>query len=264
MNQSESAIRLKKVRQQEIYELMKLKRSVTVDYLAKTLYASPTTIRRDLEILEKNGLISRIHGGAIIAESYSSEIAQTFRETLNSDKKQLIASLVEQFLRNNQTIFLDGSTTNRFLIPIFKKFSNIIFITNSFKTVNELVELPDSEIYLAGGKVIKNFNHTSGYLTVDYLNNFRSEIGIIACKGISATSGCSVVNLDQSIIKRTMIKNAKTRILLCDSSKFDKVYLFHFADFRDFDYLITDQLPSEDLRNAIESSGCKIITKRED
>lgn len=260
MYQNESADKLKMVRRKEILEIVHQKKNVTVNYLAKTLFASLTTIRRDLKDLHKSGLISRIHGGAAVPNTSSQEISHLFKETLNSDKKKIISGLVSVFLENNQTIFLDGSTTNRYLIPYFRNFSNMVFITNSYKAVMELADIDNGEIYLAGGKVLSNFNHTSGNLTVDFLNNFRAEVCIMACKGISSTSGCTVVNSEQSIIKKTMIKNSRIRILLCDSSKFNKIYLFHFADFSDFDYLVTDEMPDNELRAAIQITGCKIIT----
>jgi DeoR family fructose operon transcriptional repressor len=262
MNQNEIAFKLKDTRHKEIVQIVNEKQSVTVNYLARTLYSSLTTIRRDLKELHKIGLISRIHGGATIPNTFSSEESHLFKESLNADKKKMIAGLVSGFLENNQTIFLDGSTTNRYLIPYFHNFNNMVFITNSYKTVTELSNLNNSEIYLAGGKALNNFNHTSGNLTVDFLNHFRAEVCIMACKGISATSGCTVVNSEQAIIKSTMIKNSRVRILMCDSTKFSKVYLFHFANFSDFDYLVTDQIPEEGLRSAIEITGCKIITPK--
>jgi len=260
MNRNESADKLKAVRHKEIVEIVHQRQTVTVNYLAKSLFASLTTIRRDLKDLQKSGLISRVHGGATVPNTFSQEVSHLFKETLNADKKKLISGLVSGFLENNQTIFLDGSTTNRYLIPYFSNFNNMVFITNSYKTVSELANIGNCEIYLAGGKVLSSFNHTSGNLTVDFLNNFRAEVCIMACKGISATSGCTVVNSEQAIIKSTMIKNSRVRILLCDSSKFGHVYLFHFANFSDFDYLVTDAMPDDGLKRAIEICGCKIIT----
>lgn len=263
MTQIGESIHLKEVRHQQIYNILQSKRSVTVAYLVKTLYSSPTTIRRDLEILEKNGLLNRVHGGAVLADNSFTELSQDFREHINADRKREIALLVEQCLDNNKTLFLDGSSTNRYLVPIFKKFSNMVFITNSFKTVSDLTEIDTAEIYLAGGKIFKNFHNTNGNFTIEFLSNFKTDLAIIGCKGISSSSGCTVINHDQSIIKQTMMKNAKTKILLCDSSKFDKVYLFHFANFSDFDYLITDQKPTGKLLETIQRSGCKIIYKHD-
>ncbi len=259
MTNQEAAINLKEVRHQQIYDIIQSKRSVSVAFLVKTLYSSPTTIRRDLEILEKNGLLNRVHGGAVIADNSFTEMSQDFREYVNSDKKKVIAHLVEQCLASNQTLFLDGSSTNRYLVPVFKKFSNMVFITNSFKTVGDLTEIDSAEIYLAGGKIFKSFHNTNGNFTIEFLSNFKTDLAIIGCKGISASSGCTVISHDQSIIKKTMMKNARTKILLCDSSKFNNVYLFHFADFSDFNYLVTDTRPTGSLLDAINRSGCKII-----
>jgi DeoR/GlpR family transcriptional regulator of sugar metabolism len=263
MMRNETTVILKEVRHQQIYNIIQSKKSVTVAFLVKTLYSSPTTIRRDLEILEKNGLLNRVHGGAVIAENSFTEMSQDFREFVNSDRKKIIANLIEQFLSNNQTLFLDGSSTNRYLVPIFKRFSNMIFITNSFKTVGDLTEIDSAEIYLAGGKIFKNFHNTNGNFTIDFLSNFKTDLAVIGCKGISADAGCTVISHDQSIIKRTMMKNAKIKVLLCDSSKFNNVYLFHFADFSDFDYIISDTKPTGKLLDAINRSSCKMIYKTE-
>lgn len=258
---SNSHIVFKEIRQNQILTILRDKKSVSVNYLVENLFSSLATIRRDLDVLEKNGLIKRVHGGAILIDSTSVEATQDVREFENSEKKIIIAHLLEQFIDSNKSIFIDGSTTCRFVLPLLKRFSNNTYVTNSIKTAQSLISNNvDAAIELAGGTIFHSTTSTYGVRTVNFLSNFNTDISIIACRGVSSKNGCSVVTTDQGVVKQTMIKHSSTSFLLCDSTKFETTFLVKFADFSDFDYFITDKMPDSDLFNAITNSGCKIIT----
>jgi DeoR/GlpR family transcriptional regulator of sugar metabolism len=250
---------LKDVRQQQIYDIIKQKKVVTIDYLTEMCYSSQATIRRDLENLEISGLIRRIHGGATLLESNSIEPAQSFREQENAAKKIIIANLTIDFLRNNQSVFIDSSTTNRYLIPLLKKCSGMTYITNSFKSAQELVEITDADVYLCGGKMVRSTNSLGGNIACEFIDRWHTDIAIISCYGASSLYGATVVNVDQSGMKREMIQNAKSSILLCDSSKFEKSFLCKFSDFSNFSAFICDKRPPDSLFNVIERSGCEVV-----
>lgn len=250
----------KGMRQEQIYEIIKEKRSVSIDELASLLYSSPSTVRRDLALLENSGLIKRFHGGAVIADSLASEIAQELRENVNSEKKIAIANLVNYYLSDNISIFIDSSTTTRFLAPVLAKYSGITCYTNSIRTANELLSKTNVDVHLAGGRVVSNSSSTYGAQTVDFLNQYFVDYAFIACRGVSSVNGCTVVNDDHAVVKKTMMKNAKIRFLLCDSTKFESVFRVHFADFSDFDYFVTDQKPEGKLLRSITQAKCKLIT----
>ena len=259
MDTLENSKVFKEIRQEQIYEIIKTRKSVTIDELVEELYASPATIRRDLVLLEKAGLVRRFRGGALLADTVASEIAQELRENENADKKIIIANLMDRFFTDNQSFFIDSSTTTRFLPQVLSKYSGLTFFTNSIRTANELVMKTDASVHLAGGKVVRNSHSTSGVLTVEFLRQYHVDIALIACRGISSLNGCTVINEEQAMIKQAMIRNAKMSFLLCDSTKFEKSYLVTFAQFSDFDYFITDKAPEGKLLKAIQQSGCKII-----
>ena len=250
---------LKDIRRQQIYDIIKQKKVVTIDYLVETCYSSHATIRRDLEDMENNGIIRRIHGGATLLDSKSIEPAQSLREQENADKKSIIANLAVDFLSNNQSVFLDSSTTNRYLIPLLKKYSGMTYISNSFKSAHELTEIIDADVYLSGGKVARSTNSVSGTITCEFMDRWHTDIAIMACRGASFLYGATVVSAEQSDVKRKMIKNAKSSLLLCDSSKFEKSFLCKFADFSDFSAFICDQRPPDALYDAIDRSGCEVV-----
>jgi DeoR family transcriptional regulator, carbon catabolite repression regulator len=250
---------LKDIRQQQIYDIIKQKKVVTIDYLTKICYSSQATIRRDLVNLEISGLIRRIHGGATLLESKSIEPAQSVREQENADKKIIIANLAIDFLGNNQSVFIDSSTTNRYLIPLLKKYSGMTYITNSFKSAQALVEVTDADVYLCGGKMVRSTNSLGGNIACEFMDRWHTDIAIMSCRGASSEYGATVVNVDQSDIKQKMIQNAKCSILLCDSSKFEKSFLCKFSDFSNFSVFICDKRPPESLLNAIERYGCEVL-----
>ena len=250
----------KGIRQEQIYYILKERKSVTVEQLVKELYASPATIRRDLLLLEKAGVAKRIYGGAVLMDSVASEIAQELRENDNSNEKIIIANLMDRFFTDNQSMFIDSSTTSRFIPPVLSKYKGLICFTNSIRTANELLDKTDATIHLAGGKIVKNSSSTNGDMTVKYLEQFNVDLALIACRGVSSTKGCTVINTEQAAVKQAMIRNAKTTFLLCDSSKFETSYLVTFANYSNFDYFVTDKMPAGKLQKAILQSGCKIIS----
>ena len=140
-------------RHAQILEIIKEKKFVSVSALSQVLYTSESTVRRDLIVLEKNGLIQRTRGGAIYMEATKLEWPLMFKRQANMEKKQRIADLAADFIKDHQTIFIDSSSTCMILAKRLMEKTNLTLLTNGIMTASILSEATDFNIYCTCGKV---------------------------------------------------------------------------------------------------------------
>lgn len=246
-------------RHEQILQILMEKKSVTVGELSKTMFVSDATIRRDLSQMEKERLIKRSHGGAVLFESTNDETSILMREQENIKQKKIIAEIALKFIKNHDTLFVDSSSTAGIVIPLLKNFKYISVITNGIKNSLYLSQNTDAKIYIAGGVVNNRSNSIVGTDTLDYLGKMNADVSLVSCSGISLENGVTESSYEQSHIKRVMIRNSKVKLVLCDSSKFDSTYLCRSLGLEEIDYLITDQKPREEYLQKAEACGCKIL-----
>lgn len=246
-------------RQNRILEMVNRKKAVTVGELSRQLYSSPATIRRDLCAMEKAGLLKRSHGGAVTLESSNVESALTIREKEHIREKRQIAELAVDFIRSSSSLFLDSSSTAGAVIPLLDRFHTLTVITTGLKNALLLSEKTDARIYLPCGVVATNSNSIIGADTLEYLAGIRTDVAFISCSGLDAAEGVTEASVEQAQLKRRMLARAKARVLLCDASKFDGVFFGRTCGFDMLDAVITDQMPSPTLAEAIRAAGCELL-----
>lgn len=247
-------------RHNQILNIINSKKSITVQELSKVLYVSAATIRRDLARMEKTGVIKRSHGGAVLFESSNTESAIAVRELENTKEKKQIAELALSFIHSNSVIFMDSSSTAGMIIPFLSQFKYLTVITNGLKNALLLSEKTDAKIHMPGGIVSTRSNSVVGSDTIQYILNMNAELAIFSCSGINHNNGITDASFEQSNLKRALIKNAKVRVLLCDSSKFSMTYMCRTCGFEDLDYILTDKQPQAEYIKAASAHGCEILT----
>ena len=240
-----------------IYNILQEKGNVSTQYLQKRLFASEATIRRDLEAMEKQGLLKRVWGGAMLHTTADKDPPTFVRVKANNDKKARIAAIASKLIRESSSIFLDGSTTTMHLVPYFAKFKQLIFITNGLQIQQMLMEQADSNIYLIGGQVFEK-RLTVGHMAISAVKQLHTDIQFFSCSGISVESGITGIEAKSCEVCAEMMKHTSTRVLLCDSTKAGSSYLWHLADFQDVDYIIMDAVPEDPA--LVEAMGNKLIT----
>lgn len=249
---------LKEARKERIINIISKKKSISVRALAKELYVSEATVRRDLSELEKSGVLSRSHGGAVLQESIGSDNPSLVREKQHVHEKRKIAELAHDFLGHDSTIFIDSSSSAGAVIPHICSAGGISVITNGIRNCIALMERGNAKVYLCGGLVSTYSDAVLGVTANRYVSQFNADLCIISCGGINV-NGVTEASPDQAEIKRLMLKNSKVKILLCDGSKFGKTYMSMLCGFEDIDYILTDTRPDSDIENAVRKSGCEII-----
>lgn len=246
-------------RQNEIYEILKQKKSISVDKLTKLLYVSQSTIRRDLTEMEKQGLVKRTYGGVVLQESPNEETSLLLRETINVREKKKIAEIASRLLKDNLSVFIDSSSTCTYLVPYMKNFKNLNIVTNGLRIGLLLSEQTSCQIFLASGYIHSRSNSILGNLTVKTLERLHCDLSIISCSGLDLSFGLSETTIDQSEVKIAMAENSNRIILLADHSKFGDAKLFKSIPLSKIDCIVTDQKPSDEYVEFCSSNGIELL-----
>ncbi|MDF2987036.1 MAG: DeoR/GlpR transcriptional regulator [Eubacterium sp.] len=247
-----------KERIDKIIEILKSKKNVSSAYLSQQLFTSISTIRRDILELEKSGMVKRSHGGVTLIQSSNIEHSYMFREMENQNEKNYICNLAIDFISNGYAIFLDSSSTVSNLCPLLKKYSDLTVVTNGVKTALELAQMDSITTFIAGGQLKPGSTSVVGEFTGSFIDNFHADLSIISCRGINE-DGAYEANQVQALVKQHMIKNSKSTILLCDSSKFNQSHFYKLSSFKDLTAVITDKQPSSKIINSIIDEGSEIL-----
>ncbi|RTX79337.1 DeoR/GlpR transcriptional regulator, partial [Staphylococcus gallinarum] len=211
---------------------------VYVNELAKEFKVSEETIRRDLEKLEKEGIVERNYGGARLLKT--EDLPYLVRNTHNKESKLNIAKKIDTFICNDISLFADSSST---VVETLKRFAvsdkKLHVITNA---VNALYDLNQSslEINSTGGKLLKQSYAFIGSQTIESINKFNPDFAIISCKALNRDGIITDSNEEEAYIKQIMMNKAKKTILALDSSKLDKTSLITFGSLSNIDYIVSD------------------------
>ncbi|MDF2568296.1 MAG: deoR, partial [Oscillospiraceae bacterium] len=210
----------------KIRELLIQNQSVKVPILTELFGVSIETVRRDLEYLEKQGLLKRVHGGAVLPDNHLSISPRIFREYMDQEQKKEIARIACRFIKEGQAIALDTGTTNNVLAREMKNhFEKLIVITNSIAVINELSDKPSFTLIVPGGTISHDELAIVGDMTVQYLNNFHVESAFVCMSGISIENGLTDFGVEEVKAKQKIISIAKKVYVLADSQKFETVSL---------------------------------------
>ena len=226
-----------------IIGILQEKKSCSVRELSRELMFSEATIRRDLTLLAKQNKIVKTHGGAIIRESFHSEVPYNIRSDRETEIKQALARAAARLIHNNMTIFLDASSTVEYLVPYLEAFKDITVITNNPDIPSKLAST-SIQVYSTGGKYLHSSNSYVGEFARSMISNVNADLLFFSARGVS-TSGLVTISSTDDDIHRAMIKNSARTCLMFDSSKYGKTYRFTVCELSEVDILITDS-PLED------------------
>ena len=204
-------------RQKKILEKINNTGSVRVAELSETLYFSEMTIRRDLQMMEKEGLLKRVHGGAVMNES-EFKYPMWYRMEINKEQKKELARRAKKYLRDGQVIFFNSSSTLSYLLPYLRQYKNLTVITNS---VHILFQTSKMHIpcFLTGGRYNEIEGSLSGRQAETFLKTINPDIAFLSCEALSDDGQVTDGDADIAEIDKIAVERAKTSVLLMDSSK---------------------------------------------
>lgn len=243
-----------------IIQELRIKKVVHVNQLAEKYYVSPSTIRRDLDVLEKEGLIRRTYGGAVLIEHPSSEIPYFVRKSENQEAKDIICELAADLVAEDQFVFLDVTSSAAFMVPHLRGKANLKILTNSAQIALDCLDkLPSARIFCTGGWMSSFSRGFVGETARQRIAEFHTDLVFFSARSISLENGITDVNEEDIYLKQEMIKGTRKSVFLCDSSKFGKTSYRLVCQIGDIDYLVTDQRPSDLWLDRLESLGVEVI-----
>lgn len=217
--------------------------SVLISDLCQQLNCSTETIRRDLKELEAAGKLRRIYGGAYLPETYDKGVPITLRETFFPYEKQHMAELALNYISDGDVLMLDASSTClRLAQTLLDTDRKVTIITNSLRICNIFNKYPiDENIICLGGQLRSKTSSFVGYKTTDMIKGYIADKVFISCPSVDINYGLTDNNLDEAMIRKTMLEHAKKHYLIADHTKFSSHSEVVIADLSQIDTIITDR-----------------------
>ena len=244
-------------RRNEILEKLQTDRRVVVSELSQIYEVSEETIRRDLDKLVNDGYAIKSYGGAVINENMN--LPFNIRKNRNVIGKQRIAELVAKIVQDGDSIMLDASSTAVYIAKGLKDKKNLTLITNSMEIVIELLDMSDWRVLSTGGVSREGSFALVGTQTNRMLQSYHADKAIISCKGLDMAAGLTDSDELLADNKRTMLENAKERILAIDSSKFGATAFMTVGRLKDITMIVTDEKPEMKWLKEFKKLGIECI-----
>jgi DeoR family fructose operon transcriptional repressor len=248
-------------RQQAIAQLVTELGRLSVTAIAERFDVTTETARRDLSVLERLGLVRRVHGGAVPASSLAViESGLGERDRANTAQKDLVAkAALEQLPPPGGTILLDaGSTTGRFA-SMLPRDHRLTVITHAVPIAARLAVHPQIELHLLPGRVRTTTQAAVGADTVSALHHLRVDVAFLGTNGLTVEHGLSTPDHDEAAAKRAMVGAARRVVCLTDASKVGTEAAIRFAALDEVDVLFTDGGLDPADRAALEAAGPEVV-----
>ncbi len=233
---------------------------VQVTELADEIGISSATIRRDLIMLEKEGVCIRKRGGAVrTAHGVTMEIPYEIKRRRNTEEKSRIALAAINFVENGDTILLDAGSTIYSLALLLHNKERLTVVTHDLNIAVKLATNPNIKLICTGGIARENVFTLEGTQVTDFIRTLRVDKTFLGADAIHTDGVISNVNIEEVPIKQAMVNAADKVILLTDSSKFAVTGFAKVCDIADVDQIITDQGISKDQLEMINKRNVNVI-----
>ncbi len=246
-------------RQTQIQALLNKHGECSVEFLAGKFNVSGMTIRRDLEVMQKNGSLIRTHGGATPREKVLFEFQFLDRARINKDAKSSIAAAASRLIRNGQSIMMDSGTTTLAVAKELHSHKDLTLITTSLPIAAALQYLPGISVLLLGGFVRCDAADLCGALTETNLENLNADVAMIGADAIDLKGNIYNNSTEVARMLSKMNMAAAVTYVVADSSKIGHTGLMRFGNISKWKGLITDSGISKHNAAALRQSGVNLI-----
>ena len=248
-------------RQQAIAGLVTQRGRVAVTAVAEHFGVTTETVRRDLAVLERAGMIRRVHGGAVPLGTLTVvEVGLGERRSTRTDAKRRIAAAALDLLPGSSgSVILDGGSSTAALAEILPADRSLVAATNSVPIAARLAGQPGITLHVLGGRVRGITQSAVGESTLAALTDLRADVVFLGTNGISAGHGFSPPDEAEAAVKRAMTRAGQRVVVLGDSSKLGHEHLVRFAALEDVDVLVTDDEADPAVVAELESEGIEVL-----
>ncbi|MEG0839686.1 MAG: DeoR/GlpR family DNA-binding transcription regulator [Hydrogenoanaerobacterium sp.] len=250
-------------RQNQILLLLKANKSVMVSELAKTFFVSEATIRRDLARINKQKLIKRTYGGAILLEAFNHPLPISIREKEYSLEKDIIGKLAASFICDFDSVIIDSSSTALSVVKYLSGLHDLTIITNSIKAMSLIEQSVSHKLLCTGGESYDNTLSLVGASAEDFIKHYNANKLFFSCRAISQKYISDLAS-EEASLRNVMISQSEKVFLMADHSKFDTTALANICDFADIDYFITDIRPPDNWMEYFEKTNTIVVYPNSD
>jgi len=244
-------------RHEKIRKMVQAQGFVTIEALANAFSVTPQTIRRDINTLNEKGLLCRYHGGAATLTS-TENVAYKERKVLCFREKQKIAQLLAKQIPDNASLFINIGTTTEAIAHALGNHKRLRIITNNLNVASIMSANQNFEVIVAGGLVRHRDQGIIGVATVDFLNQFKVDFGIIGISGIDIDG--TLLDFDYREVRaaRAIIDNSRKVFLAADHTKFGRNAMVRLGNIAEIDALFTDRKPPAGLTDVLNMTEVRL------
>ena len=248
-------------RQKAIADLLSLRGRLSVAELATEYAVTTETVRRDLSLLERAGIVRRVHGGAVPAEALTVLEAKVGdRDQARAEEKERIGKAALDLLpRSGGSVLLDAGTTTARLAGLLPRDLPLTVVTNEVPIAARLAGMANIELHLLPGRVRATTQAAVGENTVEALRVLRTDVAFLGTNGVSLEHGFSTPDAAEAAAKRAMARAAQKVVVLVDSSKLGRENTVRFAELDDVDVVVTDSGISERDLTGLQARGLEVV-----
>jgi DeoR family glycerol-3-phosphate regulon repressor len=251
-------------RQLELVEEVRRLHSVSVEALADRFGVTLQTVRRDIRQLADAGLLARFHGGVRLPGSTTENIEYLKRQQLHAHAKQRIARAVAARVPDGCSLLINiGTTTEAIARELLHK-RGLRVITNNLNVAALLSDNADFEVIVAGGVVRSRDRGIVGEATVDFIAQFKVDIGLIGISGIEPDGTLRDFDYREVKVARAILAHSREVWVAADSSKFNRPAMVELARFEQVEMLFTDTIPPDPFPALLAHAGVTCVTCTED
>lgn len=244
-------------RQEVVLEQVRSQGFASVEALAERFQVTAQTIRRDINHLAAEGLVTRYHGGVGAATS-AENLAYSARQVLHQEAKQRIAELVAQYLPDHASLFINLGTTTEEVARALGEHKGLRVITNNLNVATAMGRNPDCEVIIAGGIVRARDLGVTGEATIEFMRQFRVDFGIVGISSIEPDGTLRDFDYREVRVSEAIIQQSREVLLVADHSKFGRNALVRLGHLSQVHALFSDRPPPDSMKPVIAETGTRL------
>ena len=244
-----------------IVEYLQEKGTASLDELAKFTGVSTGTVRRDLSRLQESGILSVVRGGAVFRNNDLARQSFDMRNIEHKSEKQNLTQLLTEVISDGQAIAMNSGTTNleaaHFLVSHYRR---LTVVSNNLRIINILKAGDHFNLILPGGVFDTGEHAVIGPQCEAEILSYNLDIALLAVNALSLSKGVTDFRLAEVGIAQAMLRAAKTKVVLADHTKFDRISCMNLCGLSDIDYILTDEQVTQDQLTQSRACGVRVLT----
>lgn len=245
-------------RHKKIYAYLKENRKATVNELSELCEVATMTIRRDLDKMESEGLITRVFGGAVIDSNIVTEDAYEDKEKNFMEEKASIAKVAAELVKDNSIVVLDSGTTCMKIAKELIHRTNLRVITTDVLIAAYLTRYKNIEVYCTGGRVQSTIGSCVDNHSLEFLKSINANICFLGASVINEEFSVSTFTMEKAKVKQAIMQSAHHKVLVTDHSKFNKRSFAKICNLKDFDLVIVNDKLEDNIKDELGKQGINL------